>query len=67
MKVTKLGTDYLITDKGTNNKKLEITAYVSKDGVTLFRKDHQLDFNFIESDPVLLGKLARMFLKASKL
>lgn len=64
--IKKLGTDYLITTKGTNGKTLEITAYVSDEGITLFRKDHQLDFTFIESKPEILKGIAKLMLEAVK-
>ena len=65
--ITKLGTDYLITERGTNGKTLEITAYVSDNGITLFTKDHQLDFTFQDSKPEMLAKIGKMFIQASKL
>lgn len=68
MTITKLGTDYLLTEKGTEKgKTLEMTAYVSKEGVCLFTKDHQSDFTFIDSKPAMLVKIGRMITKAGKL
>jgi hypothetical protein len=61
MKITKQGTQYKITDKGTiHGKSLRITAYVSDKGVTLYNEREQLDFNFIESEQQLLRKLGKM-------
>lgn len=60
----KLGTDYLIQEEGTKKgKTLEITAYVSKSGITLFNNNHQLDFTFIDSKPEMLAKIGGMIRK----
>lgn len=65
--IKKLGTDYLIQTKGTNGKTLEITAYISDEGITLYNKNDQNEFVFIDSDPKLVGKIGRMLVTASKL
>lgn len=65
--IIKQGTQYLIKEKGTNGHMLEITAYVSDEGTTLYTKNSQLDFNFIDSQPEMLQKLGKMIQKAGKL
>jgi len=67
MKITKSGTEYLIQTKGTNGKTLTIFAYISDEGITLFTRNHQEDFTFIDTKPEILAKLGKMFIKISKI
>ena len=64
MKIIKQGSQYLIKEKGTNGHTLEITAYVSIEGITLYNKTSQLDFNFIDSQPEVVAKIGAMIRKA---
>ena len=58
--IIKQGSQYLIKEKGTNGHTLKITAYVSDEGITLYTKDSQLDFNFIDSEPEIVAKIGKM-------
>ena len=65
--IIKKGTDYLITEKGTNSRTLKIYCSVKEDGITLFNEYKQIDFNFIDSQPEMLIKIGKMIQQAGKL
>lgn len=68
MKITKLGTEYLIEEKGTKKgKTLKIKAYVSKEGIDLYNQVGGMDFTFMESNPEMVQKIGKMIMKAGKL
>ena len=65
--ITKLGSDYKITEKGTNGHTLSIKAYISEEGITLFNNNEQLDFTFWDSKPEMLIGIGKLLIESAKL